>query len=275
MHGCGNDYVYIDCFDQTVPQPSELAQKVSDRHFGIGGDGLILIKPHPNADGEMEMYNADGSKSEMCGNGLRCVAKHLRDFHYPSRQQLNIMTGNGLLTADISGKTGLPVSHVTLNMGKPVFEGLKIPTTFNEPSVFNKSIQVMDHTLVFHSVSMGNPHCVIFLNESPDHFPVTEIGPLIENHPFFPNKVNVEFVQVIHSSLIVQRTWERGSGETFACGTGACAVFVAAKKLNLISGETTIQLKGGKLVINENEQGNILLTGPAETVFHGEYKLEK
>ncbi len=271
MHGTGNDYVYVDAFREKVENPVELAKAISHRRFGVGGDGLILIKPFPEGDGEMDMYNADGSGSEMCGNGIRCVAKYLHDTYAPGKSELKIKTGAGILTARIretdgEGKAAL----VTIDMGPPVFEGLKIPTTLDMPNVLKQKIQVAGRELEFSSVSMGNPHCVIYV-EDVETFPVTELGPLIENHPLFPRKVNVEFVQVLNESEVRQRTWERGSGETWACGTGAAAVCVVGVMTGTTGPELTVHLTGGDLLLEYRKEGHVKMTGPATEVFRGDW----
>jgi diaminopimelate epimerase len=270
MHGTGNDYVYVDAFRETVENPAELARTVSHRHFGVGGDGLILIKPHPGADGEMDMYNADGSSSEMCGNGIRCVAKYVHDTYARGKDELKLMTGAGWRTARICTRDADGnATSVQIDMGAPIFEGLKIPTAIDAPEVFRKTIEVAGRSFEFSSVSMGNPHCVIYV-DNVKTFPVTEIGPLIENHPWFPRRVNVEFVQVLSRDEVIQRTWERGSGETWACGTGASAVAVVGQRLGLTGDRLTIRLTGGDLLLEYNGTGSVKMTGNAVEVFRGE-----
>ncbi len=268
MHGAGNDYVYIDCFTQAVQNPSELAVAVSHRRFGIGSDGLILIKPCEHAHAEMEMYNADGSRAEMCGNGLRCVAKYVHDTYRLGEKNLNILTGNGVLSAAIHPGSNGKAEAVTIDMGLPVFNGPDIPTTLQLPKVFEQTLEVGGQTIQFSSVSMGNPHCVVFVNEV-EEFPVSALGPLIEKHPLFPAKVNVEFVQHVSKTKLIQRTWERGSGETWACGTGASAVAVVAHLLGKTGKTVDIQLTGGTLSFEYTEGHSVLMTGPAVEVFRG------
>lgn len=275
MHGIGNDYVYIDGFKHTVENPSTLAVEMAHRHFGIGGDGLILIKPFPKeargvGHGTMEMYNADGSQSEMCGNGLRCVAKYVHDTYHKGEDILRLQTGAGVLTAEIHrGEDGL-AEQITIDMGKPIFEGLEIPTTLDRPKILEETLEVDGTKYTYSSLSMGNPHCVIFVDNVKE-FPVTEIGPKIENHPLFPARVNVEFVQVVSPTEMIQRTWERGSGETWACGTGASAVSV----VGLLTGKTqenvTIHLLGGDLQLEYQEGSSVRMTGSATEVFRGEW----
>ncbi len=273
MHGTGNDYVYIDAFKIYIADPVALAIDISHRHFGVGGDGLILIKPFIGADAEMEMYNADGSVSEMCGNGLRCVAKYVHDTYAFGKDELKLMTGAGWRSATIRKRDAQgKAESICLDMGEPILQGLKIPTTFDAPEVFAKAIEILGKTYSFSSVSMGNPHCVIFVDDV-DNFPVAAVGSLIEMHPFFPRKVNVEFVQIINRKEVKQRTWERGSGETWACGTGASAVSVVCKKLGKTEDAITIHLLGGDLLLEYNGQGSVKMTGPAVEVFRGDWPL--
>ena len=280
MHGTGNDYVYVDCFERKVKtqsgktmhvkNPSRLARAVSHRHFGVGADGLILIKPFEKGHGEMEMYNSDGSPSEMCGNGLRCVAKYLHDTYYPGEKMLDILTGNGVLRAEIIADVAGKAERVKINMGKPIFEGLKIPTTLDMPRVFQQTLEVRGQTYTFSSVSMGNPHCVIFV-EDVASFPVETVGPEIERHPLFPSRVNVEFVQLVSPGELIQRTWERGSGETWACGTGACAVAVVSHLSGKTESDVVIHLKGGDLELSYKEGDVVWMTGNAVEVYRGEW----
>lgn len=271
MHGTGNDYVYVDTRVEKVDDPVTLARTVSHRHFGVGGDGLILIKPREDADGEMEMYNADGSVSEMCGNGIRCVAKYVHDTYARGRDELRLMTGAGWRTARIRARDAAGnATAVQIDMGAPVFEGLKIPTTIEAPAVLRQTLQAGDRTFEFSSVSMGNPHCVIYVDDVA-RFPVHVYGPLIENHPLFPRRVNVEFVQVVAPDEAIQRTWERGSGETWACGTGASAVAAVGRTLGLTGDRLTIHLTGGDLLLEYDGTGSVRMTGNAVEVFRGEF----
>jgi diaminopimelate epimerase len=271
MHGCGNDYIYIDCFNHPAPEdPGALARRVSHRHFGVGGDGLILIKPGPRGtDAEMEMYNADGSLAEMCGNGLRCVAKYLYDHDIARKRRLRIMTGAGALDVGVSSTREGRAADIQLNMGEPVLAGADIPTVWNIDPVVNQAVQVADRRFDITAVSMGNPHCVIYVDDVKG-FPVETFGPLIETSEYFPNRVNVEFVQVVSRGEVVQRTWERGSGETWACGTGAAAVCVAGVLTGRTGRDLVVHLLGGDLALQYLEEGPVLLTGPAEEVFSGE-----
>jgi diaminopimelate epimerase len=274
MHGTGNDYVYIDCFSEAGPKdPSTAAIRISDRHFGVGSDGLILIKPGPNdTDAEMEMYNADGSKAEMCGNGLRCVAKFLYDRGIAKKERLAILTGKGILGAEIVETKEGRATKIRLNMGAPILSGRKIPTVFNANPVLNQAIEIDGRTFLCTCVSMGNPHCVIYVDDVAS-FPVTTIGPLIENASMFPKRINVEFVQILSGGEVIQRTWERGAGETLACGTGASAVCTAGVLLGLTDRNLRIHLLGGDLDLQYREDETVFLTGPAEEVFVGEIEL--
>ncbi len=271
MHGTGNDYVYVDLFREKLADPVRAAQELSHRRFGVGGDGLILIKPHAGADGEMEMYNADGSMSEMCGNGLRCVAKYVHDHYAQGKDELKLMTGAGWRTARIVKRDGAgKAESIRLDMGAPVWNGLKIPTTLDLPEVLDQKLEAGGRSFTFSAVSMGNPHCVIYVDDVA-RFPVAQFGPLIETHPLFPRKVNVEFVQIISAGEVVQRTWERGSGETWACGTGASAVAAVGKRLGKTASRLTIHLTGGDLLLEYDGAGSVLMTGPAVEVFTGEW----
>jgi diaminopimelate epimerase len=270
MHGTGNDYVYVDLFQGKLADPVKAAVELSHRHFGVGGDGLILIKPRPDADGEMEMYNADGSKSEMCGNGLRCVAKYVHDHYARGKDELKLMTGAGWRHARIVKRDAAGAAEqVRLDMGAPIWEGPKIPTTF-AAEVLEQRIEVAGRSFLFSSVSMGNPHCVIYVDDVA-RFPVEQIGPLIETHAFFPRKVNVEFVQILSPGEAIQRTWERGSGETWACGTGASAVAAVGRRLGKTGSRLTLHLTGGDLLLEYDGKGSVFMTGNAVEVFRGEY----
>ncbi|RCS42246.1 diaminopimelate epimerase [Bremerella cremea] len=269
MHGAGNDYVYVNLFEESLPAPPEkLAPLVSDRHFGIGGDGLILIMPSDVADARMRMFNADGSESEMCGNGLRCVAKFVYDHGIAKKDKLKLETGAGILSVDLEtdGKTA---KRVTVNMGQPILDAAKIPTTFGETPVVEKELEISGRMFEATCVSMGNPHCVIFVDKADDDL-VLGIGPQIENAPQFPARVNVAFIEVISPNEVRQRTWERGSGETLACGTGASAVCVAGVLAGKLHRRIVNHLLGGDLELYWSEEdNNVYMTGPAEEVFSG------
>ncbi|MGL1935099.1 MAG: diaminopimelate epimerase [Fibrobacterales bacterium] len=268
MHGCGNDYVYINCFTEQVNNPVALAQQVSNRNFGIGSDGLILIKPIEGADAEMVMYNVDGSISEMCGNGLRCVAKYVYDHGIAPKEQLTLMTGDGLKKATISNIKEGTASQITIDMGAPTLNGPDIPTTWNTPTVIEQLLKAGDREFSVTCVSMGNPHCVIYVDDVA-HFPIETYGPLIEQSSYFPKRVNVEFVEIISPTEVIQRTWERGCGETLACGTGASAVCVAGQLTGKTQEELLIHLSGGDLQLSYSKGKSVIMTGPAVEIFSG------
>ncbi|MCC7476285.1 MAG: diaminopimelate epimerase [Pirellulales bacterium] len=276
MHGAGNDYIYVDCFSQPVPpNVPELARQISDRRFGVGADGLILICRSRQGDAEMRMYNADGSYSEMCGNGIRCVAKYVYDHGLCRREQLGIESGGRVLSLDLRLESG-KVSQVRVDVGEPILIPGQIPTTLRsaiapEAPVVDVPLAVGGRELLATCVSMGNPHCVVFVPQATDDL-VLGLGPQLEVDPHFPKRVNVEFVELLGRSELRQRTWERGSGETFACGTGACAVCVAGVLTGRSDRRVTIHLRGGDLAIEWNEQDNhVYMTGPATEVFSGEW----
>jgi diaminopimelate epimerase len=268
MHGAGNDYVYVDCFTQPAPEnANDLAVKIADRRFGVGGDGLILIEPDPNADARMRMFNADGSEAEMCGNGIRCVAKYVYDHGIATKENLAIATGNGILNLELQAESG-EVQNVTVDMGTPKLESQDIPTTLEGP-VIQRSVQFNGTNLDVTCVSMGNPHCVIFVPEASDEL-VLGLGPIIETDARFPARTNVEFVEVISKNELRQRTWERGSGETWACGTGASAVCVAGSLCGVSERRVSIHLLGGDLQLRWDETTNhVFMTGGATEVFEG------
>lgn len=285
MHGIGNDYVYVNCFREKVTNPSGIAIRVSDRHFGIGADGLILIKPSETADFEMEMYNADGSLGAMCGNGIRCVAKYVYDYGLTDKTQIRVATGSGIKTLDLAVEAG-KVQQVRVDMGAPVLEPEKIPvcpelfgaapvmraSDAGQP-VLNAPILAGGSIYSITCVSMGNPHGIVPVADV-DGLDIGKIGPLFERHPCFPDRVNTEFVRVLDARTVQMRVWERGSGETLACGTGACAVAVACS-MNGWTGDTvTVKLRGGDLHIEwDRERNTVFMTGPAAIVFEGEIDL--
>ena len=271
MQGAGNDYVYVDCFKEPLPADAPaLSRQIADRHFGVGGDGLILIRPSEIADARMQMFNADGSEGEMCGNGIRCVAKYVYDHGIAQKDQLKIETGRGVLTLDLQTQAGL-VSRVRVNMGKPVLEPQRIPTTYPGNQVVNVPLVIGKETLQVTCVSTGNPHCVTFVDELSDYW-VLEIGPQVEVDKHFPRKANVEFVQVISPREVRMRVWERGSGETLACGTGASAVCVAGVLTGRTERKVLVHLPGGDLEIHWAEDDCVYMTGPAVEVFSGEWQ---
>lgn len=269
MHGAGNDYIYVDCFDETPPaDPGRLARAVSDRHVGVGGDGLILICPSEVADARMRMYNADGSEAEMCGNGIRCVAKYVYDHGIKRETTLRIETGAGVLALELFVADG-KVDRVRVDMGEPILTAEKIPTTLPGSPVVNRQITVAGRTFEATCVSMGNPHCVLFVDQASDDL-VLGVGPQIERHEHFPQRVNVEFVEVVSPQEVRQRTWERGSGETLACGTGASAVCVAGVLTGRTQRRILNHLRGGDLELEWNQADNhVYKTGPAVEVFTG------
>jgi len=274
MEGAGNDYIYVDCFAQKQPENiAQLAQAVSDRHFGIGGDGLILICPSEVADAEMRMFNADGSASEMCGNGIRCVAKYLYDHDIVRRETLHIASGGSVMQLELSTRGGL-VDSVRVDMGEPTLAAEKIPTTLPGNPVADATLALPEKDWTVTCVSMGNPHCVTFVEELSDQI-VHAVGPRIECNEHFPQRVNVEFVQQLNAREVRQRTWERGSGETLACGTGACAVCVAGVLTGGAERSITVHLLGGDLEIEWQESDNhVYMTGPAVEVFAGTWPLK-
>lgn len=269
MHGCGNDYVYVDCTKNDIPDGSSIARFVSDRHFGIGSDGLILIKKSRVADFQMDMYNADGSKGEMCGNGIRCVAKFVYDNGLTDKTTITVETLAGIKTLELTVKDG-KVDSVLVNMGSPVLKASHIPVTFPKEQMINEPMEVDGNIFRVTCVSMGNPHCVIFTDEDTRNIDLPHIGPLFENHPTFPQRTNTEFANILDRKNIRMRVWERGSGETLACGTGACATTVAAVVNGLTDEEVTMHLLGGELTVRyDRENDTVWLKGPATTVFTG------
>lgn len=269
MQGLGNDYVYVNCFQETIENPSEAAIKVSDRHFGIGSDGLILIKPSEVADFRMDMYNADGSQAEMCGNGIRCVAKYVYDYGLTDQTEISVETLAGIKYLKLQIEDG-KVSQITVNMGQPELNSVKIPVQADGERVVDEPIVVNGVTYKMTCVSMGNPHCIVFVDDTAD-FPLEEIGPMFENHKRFPKRVNTEFIQILNRNEVNMRVWERGSGETLACGTGACASAVACVLNGLTEDEITLHLLGGDLSVRWDRKENVVyMTGPAKVVFDGE-----
>ena len=274
MHGIGNDYVYVNCFEETVENPSAVARYVSDRHFGIGSDGLILIKPSDIADCEMDMYNLDGSQGAMCGNGIRCVAKYVYDYGIVKKENISVSTKSGIKYLDLTVRDG-KVALVRVNMGSPVLTASQIPVVSSTEEMINAPLKVNGETYYITAVSMGNPHAIVYMTDV-DHLDIGEIGPYFENHMAFPDRVNTEFVEVLDDHTLKMRVWERGSGETLACGTGACAVAVASILNGHVDGEkpVTVKLLGGELEIFWDRQENLVyMTGPAATVFDGEIDL--
>ena len=271
MHGCGNDYVYVDCTRDMLKNPSAAAQAVSDRHFGVGSDGLILICPSQQADFRMAMFNADGSEGAMCGNGIRCVAKFVYDKGLTDKTRITVETRAGIKTLDLTVEDG-KVSLVRVDMGLPNCNTEAIPVRGMGDFVVGRHVNVAGQDWVMTCVSMGNPHAVVWVDEVAG-LPLEQLGPRFEHHIMFPDRVNTEFVQILNDHEINMRVWERGSGETLACGTGACAS-VAATYLNRRTGsDVLVHLRGGDLRIEIGDDGHLYMTGPAATVFEGEIDL--
>ena len=273
MHGIGNDYVYVNTFDQKAPaDPARLAIAISDRHFGVGSDGLILIGPSERADARMRMFNADGSESEMCGNGVRCVAKYIHDHGIARKGRVTIETGRGILTLDVETEAeGGKARRIRVDMGAPILQGSDIPTKLPGDPPVDVPLTVEGRRLEVTAVSMGNPHAVVYVPDV-ERYPVEALGPLLEHHPAFPRRVNVHFVTVLGPDEVRMRTWERGSGITLACGTGACAVCVAGVLTGRTGRKILAHLPGGDLELEWPGAGqSVFMTGPATEVFSGEW----
>ncbi len=275
MHGLGNDYVYVDCFKERIKNPAAAARFVSDRHFGIGSDGLIMINPSERADFEMEMYNADGSRGEMCGNGIRCVAKYVYDYGLTDKTSISVETLGGIKYLDLTVKNG-KAELIRVNMGKPVLAPKLIPIVPGNPEdeeVIDAPILVDGREYRMTGISMGNPHAVIYVDDV-NGLDIEKIGPKFENHKRFPNRVNTEFVKVLDRHTVQMRVWERGSGETLACGTGACAAAVSCILNGLTEDTVTVKLLGGELEIEWDREADVVyMTGPATVVFDGEIEI--
>lgn len=271
MQGAGNDYIYVNCFEETVENPTETAIRVSDRHFGIGADGLVRICPSEKADFFMDIYNADGSRAKMCGNATRCVAKYVYDNKMTDKTEIALETLSGIKRIKITVKDGKAVA-ARVNMGAPILNGREIPTKFDGETVVSQNLTIDDKAYAVTCVSMGNPHCVLYTDDV-HALDLPRIGPKFENHEMFPDRINTEFVHIVSETELDMRVWERGSGETLACGTGACAATVAA----ILNGdckrdtEIKVNLLGGTLYINWTADGDVYMTGPAETVCTGEF----
>lgn len=272
MQGLGNDYVYVNCMEQMVEDAAETARRVSDRHFGIGSDGLILICPSDKADFEMRMYNADGSRGEMCGNGIRCVGKYVYDYGLTDKTSLSVETLGGIKHLFLEVEDG-KASLVKVDMGPAILEPEKIPVTAEGSRVVDEPLCVDGKTFRMTCVSMGNPHAVIYVDDV-QGMDLEKTGPSFENHERFPNRINTEFAHVLDRNTVEMRVWERGSGETLACGTGACAVAVASILNGYTEDQVTVRLLGGDLKIEWDREANkVYMTGPAEVVFDGEIRL--
>lgn len=271
MHGIGNDYVYVNCFEETVDDPERVSELISDRHFGIGSDGLVLIMPSDKADFRMRMFNADGSEGMMCGNATRCIGKYVYDNGMTDKTEITLETKSGIKKLKLFPENG-KVKTVLVDMGKAIIKPADIPVLAEGEDFISRKIEVNGKEETVTCVSMGNPHCVIFTDKNVDDFELEKIGPSFENHPLFPERINTEFANVIDGSTVKMRVWERGSGETWACGTGACATAVAA----FLNGhckrdeEIRLMLRGGDLFITYKSDGTVLMRGPATTVFKGD-----
>lgn len=270
LHGCGNDYVYVNLFEETIENPAELSIEISDRHFGIGSDGLITIGPSEVADFRMRIYNADGSEAEMCGNGIRCVAKYVYDHKLTDKTEITVESGAGIKTLKLFVEDG-KVAQVRVDMGEPILTPDLIPVVADGEKVIDEEIEVCGKTWKMTCVSMGNPHAVIFVDDV-ENFELEKYGPHFENHPRFPKRTNTEFVKVISRNEASMRVWERGSAETWACGTGTCATAMACILNGLTDNKVLVHLRGGDLTIEYDEETNhVFMTGPATEVFNGEY----
>ena len=272
MQGCGNDYVYVNGFENKIDNPNKLSEIVSDRHFGIGSDGLIVINPSEKADFKMSMYNADGSEGKMCGNGIRCVAKYVYDNKMTDKTTITVETLSGIKTLELNVKND-KVETVKVNMGTPILLPKEVPVVSDKDKVVDEPIVIDDKEYRITCVSMGNPHAITFI-ENTDDLEIETIGPKFENNPIFPDRVNTEFIQVLDRNTVKMRVWERGSGETFACGTGACATVVACVLNGLTDDKVTVKLLGGDLFIEYNrEENTVYMTGPAKVSFTGKIEV--
>ena len=275
MQGCGNDYVYINGFTEKVPQEKkpEFVRFASDRHFGIGGDGVIFINPSDEADFEMEMYNADGTRAEMCGNGIRCVAKYVHDKGLTDQTQFSIVSGGKVKYMDLTVENGI-TKAIRVDMGEPILTAAEVPVVSKNEQSVDEEIVVDNEKYRMTCVSMGNPHAVVFVDSTAD-FPLEQIGPHFENHERFPRRTNTEFVEVVSPEYVKMRVWERGTGETLACGTGCCATAAACVLNGKTGRKVTVEVLGGALTIEWDEKTNhIFMTGPAEFVFDGGLEYE-
>ncbi|WP_136479677.1 diaminopimelate epimerase [Acetivibrio thermocellus] len=274
MHGLGNDYIYVNCFEETVENPSEVAKKVSDRHFGIGSDGLVLIMPSERADFKMRMFNSDGSEAEMCGNAIRCVGKYVFDRGMTNKNVIRVETLAGIKVLELTVQDG-KAKLVKVDMGEPILKPENIPVNSDKEIFRTEPVEIDGKEFKVTCVSMGNPHAVSYV-KNVDIFPLEKIGPKMEHHPLFPKRINAEFVEVIDRTTLKMRVWERGTGETLACGTGACAVLVASVLNGVSERKATVKLLGGDLIIEWNENNNhVYMTGPAVKVFEGEVDLNE
>ncbi len=273
MHGIGNDYVYVNCFEETIENPEEVSIKISDRHFGIGSDGLVMIMPSDKADFRMRMFNADGSEGNMCGNATRCIGKYVYDNHLTDKTEITLETRSGIKYLTLYPENG-KVQTVLVDMGKAILNPASIPMKAEGEEFISKPVEVNGKNVNITAVSMGNPHAVTFVDDV-ESLDLEKIGPDYENHTLFPERVNTEFAKIIDDHTVMMRVWERGSGETWACGTGACACAVACVKNGFFpyDKEITVKLRGGDLYITYKNDGTVLMRGPAETVFTGSIEI--
>ncbi|MDY4078427.1 MAG: diaminopimelate epimerase [Clostridium sp.] len=275
MHGIGNDYIYFNCLEKEIENPEELSIKLSDRHFGVGGDGIVLILPSDKADFRMRMFNADGSEGKMCGNATRCIGKYVYDKGITDKKEITLETLSGIKTLKLSVNEENKVESVEVNMGKAILKASEIPVKFDKEKVINEKVKIADSEYNITCVSMGNPHCVVYMDEI-DDLDLEKLGPKFENDSIFPERVNTEFIKVIDENTLKMRVWERGSGETWACGTGACAAVVSSVLNGYCKYDTPIKIKllGGELSIKFMKNGLVYMSGPAEFVFEGSIENE-
>lgn len=275
MHGIGNDYIYFNCLEKEIENPEELSIKLSDRHFGVGGDGIVLILPSDKADFRMRMFNADGSEGKMCGNATRCIGKYVYEKGITDKKEITLETLSGIKTLKLSVNEENKVESVEVNMGKAILKSSEIPVKFDKEKVINERINIADFEYNITCVSMGNPHCVVYMDEI-DDLDLEKLGPKFENDSIFPERVNTEFIKVIDENTLKMRVWERGSGETWACGTGACAAVVSSVLNGYCKYDTPIKIKllGGELSIKFMKNGLVYMSGPAEFVFEGSIENE-
>ena len=275
MHGIGNDYIYFNCLEKEIENPEELSIKLSDRHFGVGGDGIVLILPSDKADFRMRMFNADGSEGKMCGNATRCIGKYVYDKGITDKKEITLATLSGIKTLKLSVNEKNKVESVEVNMGEAILKASEIPVKSDKEKVINERIKIADSEYNITCVSMGNPHCVVYMDEI-DNLDLEKLGPKFENDSIFPERVNTEFIKVIDENTLKMRVWERGSGETWACGTGACAAVVSSVLNGYCKYDTPIKIKllGGELTIKFMKNGLVYMSGPAEFVFEGSIENE-
>ena len=275
MHGIGNDYIYFNCLEKEIENPEELSIKLSDRHFGVGGDGIVLILPSDKADFRMRMFNADGSEGKMCGNATRCIGKYVYEKGITDKKEITLETLSGIKTLKLSVNEENKVESVEVNMGEAILKASEIPVKFDKEKVINERVKIADSEYNITCVSMGNPHCVVYMDEI-DDLDLEKLGPKFENDSIFPERVNTEFIKVIDENTLKMRVWERGSGETWACGTGACAAVVSSVLNGYCKYDTPIKIKllGGELSIKFMKNGLVYMSGPAEFVFEGSIENE-